>query len=819
MTHIVQNGRGLPSAADVPLRTARLLSRIVEESRELIAAVDVEYRFIALSRAYREDVERRFGASLGLGDDLREIAARTPRMGATYVACWERALAGETYTTVVEVKTRDGSESSYFELHFRPLHAEDGTIEGAFQRVRDVTTRELARSEAARSRQEWEAVRENRDLLRAVLDSTTDAVYVKDLEGRYLLINPAGAQMVGRRVDQVIGRTDQEIFEERTAANAIAWDREVIETGEALTSEQEGTAAGVTRTYRTTKSPLRDGDGRIIGVVGVARDVTAKRRSERALRRERELLQRLIETIPVMITLYRPDQERFELNREFERLIGWTTEEAAKIDLMEKCYPDPAYREQVREYMQSVEGGWRDFEVTTKDGGTVESSWANIRLPDDTTVGIGIDIRERRRTERALRFLAEASMVLARSLDYETTLRLVAELAVPEIADWCAVDLLEDGVIRRVAVSHPDCERKRIAGEFVSRYPNRLEDEFGIGAVIRTGKPELYTDLPPWDADGVMEDEEQRDLLQALGLRSVVIVPLEAGSARFGAITLAHSNSGRRFTDDDLSLAKELARRAAGAIQNARAYRAEKRARKAAESAIQAKDQFLATISHELRTPLTTVLGYTDLLNGGIGGELNARQKEFVFRVQQSALHLVAIIDDILSFARSEAGKEELRIAPIDAAAIARDVAALLEPEARRKGISIRALNADGRLILDTDGGKLRQILANLAGNAVKFTDEGGVVLEVDTSGAEFISFHVRDTGPGIDASELERIFEPFTQVDATPTREKGGTGLGLTISRRFARLLEGDIAVRSTLGTESTFTLNLPRSCLKCMG
>src|SRR5690606_23482765 len=125
---------------------------------------------------------------------------------------------------------------------------------------------------------------------------------------------------------------------------------------------------------------------------------------------------------------------------------------------------------------------------------------------------------------------------------------------------------------------------------------------------------------------------------------------------------------------------------------------------------------------------------------------------------------------------------EELRIAPIDAAALARDVISLLEPEAKPKGIAARTRLDDERLILETDGGKLRQILANLVGHAVKFTDRGEVALDVDTSHATSVSFHVRDTGPGIDPAVLERIFEPFTQADSSPTREKGGTGLGLTI-------------------------------------
>lgn len=234
-------------------------------------------------------------------------------------------------------------------------------------------------------------------------------------------------------------------------------------------------------------------------------------------------------------------------------------------------------------------------------------------------------------------------------------------------------------------------------------------------------------------------------------------------------------------------------------------------ARTQAELASQAKSQFLAVMSHELRTPLTGVIAYADLLTSEIYGSINAKQNEALSRIKANSWHLVSIIEEILTLSRAESGKEEVRYGPHDVAVILRDVVRIVEPEAQRRHLRLRLLDADAPCILDTDPGKLRQILINLLGNAVKYTAVGEVVVSLTPSEAE-VAFHVTDTGPGVEARDMERIFEPFTQVDSSHTRTAEGTGLGLAISRKLARLMRGDILLDSTPGKGSRFTLRLPR-------
>lgn len=235
-------------------------------------------------------------------------------------------------------------------------------------------------------------------------------------------------------------------------------------------------------------------------------------------------------------------------------------------------------------------------------------------------------------------------------------------------------------------------------------------------------------------------------------------------------------------------------------------------AKRVAEQASEAKSQFLAVMSHELRTPLTAVIGHTDLLESEVFGPVTAKQQEALARIKASSWHLVAIIDEILTLSRAEAGKEEVRWAAVDLAEITQDVIGITEPKASADGLVLRLESADEPLPAWTDPGKVRQIVINLVGNAIKYTRQGEVTVQVNDSASEWLQIHVRDTGPGIAPEDQERVFEAFTQLDSSLTRGGEGTGLGLAICRRLARLLGGEIMLQSTPGEGSTFTLRLPR-------
>jgi signal transduction histidine kinase len=233
-------------------------------------------------------------------------------------------------------------------------------------------------------------------------------------------------------------------------------------------------------------------------------------------------------------------------------------------------------------------------------------------------------------------------------------------------------------------------------------------------------------------------------------------------------------------------------------------------AKEEAEAASLAKSRFLAVTSHELRTPLTGIVGYADLLETGVAGPMTEPQREKIGRIKAAAWHLVSIIEDILSFSRAEAGREKVAPEAVDAVVLARGVVALIEPSATAKGLVITLQTTHDRTPIYTDARKVSQILVNVLGNAVKFTEQGSVELSIARDDS-WVVFKIRDEGPGIPHEQLGRIFEPFTQVDQSATRTQGGSGLGLSVARAFAELLRGSITVQSTVGVGSTFTVRLP--------
>ena len=236
----------------------------------------------------------------------------------------------------------------------------------------------------------------------------------------------------------------------------------------------------------------------------------------------------------------------------------------------------------------------------------------------------------------------------------------------------------------------------------------------------------------------------------------------------------------------------------------------EQAAREAAEGANISKSNFLAVMSHELRTPLSAIIGYEELLADGITGPVNEAQKHQLSRMKASAQHLLHLIDQILAYSRIDAGREVVQADDVEANALAHEAAALVEPLAREKGLPLEVVTTGYTLPMGTDGGKVRQILVNLLSNAVKFTNAGRVRLLVQHDGAT-VRYIVSDTGIGIAPEHRDRIFEAFWQVEQPSTRRVGGTGLGLSVTRRLARLLGGDVAMTSAVGEGSVFTVTLP--------
>jgi signal transduction histidine kinase len=295
----------------------------------------------------------------------------------------------------------------------------------------------------------------------------------------------------------------------------------------------------------------------------------------------------------------------------------------------------------------------------------------------------------------------------------------------------------------------------------------------------------------------------------AAGLHSALIVPLVGAERILGAMVLQRRAVGE-FPPETVRLMQTLASQSVLAIQNARLFReiADKSEQLALASAH--KSQFLANMSHELRTPLNAILGYAELLVDGIYGALPERAQGVLERVQNNGRHLLALINDVLDLAKIEAGQLTLTLEDHNLPELVRGVVAATEPLAAAKGLKFVARVEDGLPIAHGDARRVSQVLLNLVGNAVKFTEAGEVEIGAAAENGRFV-LTVRDTGPGIADADQERIFGEFQQIDNAATRKQGGTGLGLAISKRMVEMQGGLIAVDSVLGRGSTFRVVLP--------
>ncbi|PBB91632.1 hypothetical protein CK215_15280 [Mesorhizobium sp. WSM3864] len=328
--------------------------------------------------------------------------------------------------------------------------------------------------------------------------------------------------------------------------------------------------------------------------------------------------------------------------------------------------------------------------------------------------------------------------------------------------------------------------------------------DMGIGDAPGRCMPVQFPDLSKETSSFLV----RKTILDA-GYRGILIVPLLRPNKIVGALVVRRHKPGA-FDEQVVHLLETFAAQSVVAIQNAKLFREIEEKGEELEAASRHKSQFLANMSHELRTPLNSVLGFTELLVDGIYGELPDKAKATVARVQANGRHLLGLINDVLDLSKIEAGQLTLAIEDYSVAQIVRSTVTAVEPLARAKGLELSATVAENLPIGRGDERRLTQILLNLAGNAVKFTETGAVDILADAVDGRF-EIAVRDTGPGIASKDQALIFEEFQQVDNSSTRQKGGTGLGLAISKRIAEMHGGTLDVESVIGSGSTFRLKVP--------
>jgi PAS domain S-box-containing protein len=447
-----------------------------------------------------------------------------------------------------------------------------------------------------------------------------------------------------------------------------------------------------------------------------------------------------------------------------------------------------------------------------KDGSLFEAELVLRPIRDERGrvtgfVKVAHDISARKRQERRLRFLAEASTLLVDSLDMKETFSRLTRLAVPTLADLCSVETLtDDGSLELVAVAHGDPAQEELARELRRRYPRRTETPHGVLRVIRSGKPELMNDVPEallvQDARG---DEECLRALKRLGIRSYLVVPLLARGRCIGALSFAQLESGRRYDEEDLRLAEELARRASLALDNSLLF-------ERAQDAVRLRDEFLSVASHELKTPLTPLQMRLQALRREAEAAPQASlPAERVIRhlqlVESQVRRLSTLVHELLDVSNISSGPLALELEDVDLTALVREVVTRFEAQSLKANCPVE-VQAPGPMVGRWDRMRLDQVVTNLLSNALKYGPGKPVHLRVETQEGR-VTLTVRDEGIGIHPEHLSRIFDKFER--AVSERNYGGLGLGLYIVRQIVEALGGSITARSSPGEGATFEISLP--------
>ncbi len=561
-----------------------------------------------------------------------------------------------------------------------------------------------------------------------------------------------------------------------------------------------------------SRTPLTEATLDLLGSIADAlAQGIERRRAEEALRETETRLRRLSDANLVGVVVTEPDGRILDANDAFLAMLGRTREELPRLDW--RALTPPEWTSASERALQELRETGRclpfEKEYFHKDGRRVGALVASASV-DETQrrmATLVVDISGRKRAERHLRILADASATLAASLDYEQTLKALARLAVPDLATWCIVDVPteSDRLGVPVAVAHVDPAKEELVRDLRRRFPPDPAGLSGVMRVLRTGEEEHAWELTDEILARAPVPEGYKEVLRSLGLVSYICVPMIARDRVLGAITFVSADPARRYDEGDLALVEELARRAAQAVDNALLYGQ-------AQAAIRLRDEFLAVASHELRTPLTPLLLQLQSLRDAITrGTLATLPRERLARSVAMAERQVGKLTDLVGnlLDVSEFGSAGVRLAleEVDLGALAQAVAARFAAEAARAGAPIAVRAAPG-VAGRWDRTRLDQMISHLVSNALKYGAGAPIEIEVSRSG-DRARLAVADRGIGIAQQDVERIFGRFER--AASVRAYGGLGLGLYIVRQIVSAHRGTIQVESQVGQGTRFTIELP--------
>ena len=658
-----------------------------------------------------------------------------------------------------------------------------------------------------------------------LLENVSDAIIATDLDYRIVSWNGAAEQMYGWLAEEVVGQLLSQVLpttylhnDERAAVRA-QFEENGIWQGEVLQQRKDGTNIRVL----IAVSQIRDEMGKRMGTVEVNRDITKLREAEKAIRIGEERFVKAFHQSPLAIIFTDASNGiALDVNETFLTLFGFRREEILGQDARELIHVvDITLRDNLRQKLLT-EGIYRDQEVQLLlRNGIICHALVSAAMIDvgghSQSLLIFLNITARKQAEQRTAALLRVASRLNTQRDLEGVMAALCE----EIAHALNVPSV------LLSLENEELEH------FDFRWSFGLPDEFRLHLEPTPIKATLDADLSSLLFPMVTSVDQSppsinRDLFQEYGIHTVLIAFLVRDGRLVGGILVNETDGQRTFSQDELSLLQGIADQAAISVQNARLLaqiqeytvqledRVARRtaelavAKEKAEAADNIKSAFLATMSHELRTPLNSIIGFTGILLKHLAGPLNEEQAKQLSMVRGSAHHLLDLINDVLDISKIEAGQLEVVFKPFAMDNLVVSVMGVVAPAAERKGLTLNAEIGPGVGLIVSDERRVTQILINLLGNAIKFTEQGGARIVCRVEGSALVT-SVIDTGLGIAPGDMDKLFQPFQQLETGLNRRHEGTGLGLSICKRLVDLLGGSIRVESELGKGSVFTVSLP--------
>jgi PAS domain S-box-containing protein len=551
----------------------------------------------------------------------------------------------------------------------------------------------------------------------------------------------------------------------------------------------------------------------MLGLIALlVRGLQQQRRREHALQISETKFASIIALATDTIISIDRQQRITVFNRGAEQTFGYKASEVLGQPLELLLPPSfvNAHAQHVEDFVSGIVSarymGQRREIVGMRKGGEqfpAEASISKIEVQGEPLMTVVLrDISERCQREHEERFLASAAEVLAESLDSQVTVDRVVHLAVPELADCCALYLIREQTLVLAGLAHAEQAASRQLHELLRQHPVPLETGGELARSLQTGRCHLQELLPTAASSEPKQLAEPYGLMLRQGFRSQLCVPLRVRSRNIGALLLLVGPSGRRLGEGEVALAEELGRRAALALDNTLLY-AE------AQSATRSRDEMLGIVAHDPRSPVNTLsLSASVMLRRMKKQGADADQLHGVEVILQSTRRMNRLIEDLLDVVRMEAGRLSIQRSRWPVAQLVRDAAEAHQAQCTEAHVELKVELPEGLPVLNVDADRIQQVFTNLLGNALKFTPAGGAVTLAAALQEGSVVFHVSDSGPGMPPEHLAHVFDRFWQARSTDRR---GAGLGLAIAKGIIEAHGGRIWARSKPGEGSTFSFALP--------